>query len=420
MRFYIETYGCTANFGNSRNAAAALREMGHIPSTLEDADIVVVNTCAVTEKTERKISKRLVQLQGSRLVIAGCLSAALPGSVEKIDCCLKIGLLGRSSAAEIAELLDKNGSPHQNRIFPVQPSHWQSRSDLCGIVNIAEGCNGGCSYCIVRKARGRLVSQSPEDVTIAVRKLVESGMVEIQLAAQDTAAYGRDIGTNLPELLERVTSITGDHMIRVGMMNPDTAMPILGDLISAFSSPKVYKFIHLPAQSGSDEILERMGRRYKASDFLEMANRFRNAFEDISLTTDVITGFPGETDEDFMQTLDLIRSAQPDKVNVTKFSRRPGTPAAKLYDMPDRIKKERSREMTRLWLEIARTRNRQYEGRVIDALITERGRGDTMKARARNYLGMVVNGSPELGSIVKTKVIGSNSFYLIGSKILSR
>lgn len=412
MRFHIETYGCTANFGNSRDAEAALLEMGHMPSSLDRADIVIVNTCAVTEKTERKILRRLRQLQGDRLVIAGCLPNALPDSVEKIGCILKTGILGKSAAYEVARLFDRPSPDLRSR---VDPGH--SRPDLCGIVNIAEGCNGGCSYCIVRKARGRLVSRSPEGIVNAVQKHIASGMVEIQLTAQDAAAYGLDIGTSLPELIEAITEVPGNYMIRVGMMNPDTARPILDDLISAFHSPRVYKFVHLPVQSGSDRVLKGMGRRYAAADFLEMANRLRRAFNEISLTTDVITGFPGETDDDFRQTLELIKSVQPDKVNVTKFSRRPGTPAARLYDMPDRIKKDRSREMTRLWLEIARMRNQRYEGRVMEAVVTERGRGNTMRARATNYLGIVVHGSQELGSFIKVKVGGSNPFYLIGSNI---
>ncbi len=417
MKFYIETYGCTANLGNSRDAAAALSEMGHVPSSLEDADIVVVNTCAVTGKTERKILRRLrqlQQLQGDRLVIAGCLPAALPESVEKISCLLKIGVLGKHAAQEIVRLLGD---------YP--PSFWSCASsncvgsnfceDLCGIVNIAEGCNGGCSYCVVRNARGRLVSRSPKDVIESVQRLVRSGIVEIQLTAQDAAAYGRDIGTSLPELLGVVSDMPGNYMIRVGMMNPDGVMPILGELVQAFMNPRVYKFIHLPVQSGSDKILESMGRMYTAANFLKIVDRFRSAFEDVSLTTDVITGFPGETDEDFRETMELIKSAEPNKVNVTKFSRRPGTPAARLYDMPDRIKKERSREMTRLWLEIARAKNRRYEGHILDALVTERGRGSTMKARSANYTGIVVDGAPELGDTLKVKVLESNPFYLTGS-----
>ncbi|MEI8003894.1 MAG: radical SAM protein, partial [Methanothrix sp.] len=240
------------------------------------------------------------------------------------------------------------------------------------------------------------------------------GVAEVQVSAQDTAAYGLDIGTNLGQLLERLVQIPGDFMLRVGMMNPNSALLIKDQLLRAFQSPKVYRFLHIPVQSGSDGILKSMGRRYTAANFLELVSDLRSAHAKITIITDVIVGFPGETEEDFTETLDLVKRLQPDKVNITRFSARPGTPAARLYDMPDRIKKDRSREMTRLWLKIAAKRNQQYEGKILEVRITERGRDDTMKARAENYLGIVVTGRPKPGSIVRIVVTDSNPFYVSG------
>jgi len=406
MKFYIKTFGCTANFGNSQDAAEALQEMGHTPSPLEEADVVIVNTCAVTEKTERRILRRLRSLQGDRLHIAGCLQVALPESVDSIRCRKRLGMLNRSAAAEIADHY-----PSADRASSMSTS---PRQDLCGIINISEGCTGGCSYCIVRKARGGLVSRQPEDVMEAARKLVHSGCVEIQLAAQDTAAYGMDIGTCLPDLLGMMQTLQGNFMVRIGMMNPDTARLHLAGLIEALRSPRVFKFLHIPLQSGSDRVLKNMGRRYSSRDFLDLVKDLRSSFPDLSINTDIIVGFPGETEGDFLQTQDLIKHVQPDKVNVTRFSRRPGTAAAKLYDMPDRIKKERSRALTRLWLEIAAQRNLRYVGEDLAALVTERGRGHTMKARAANYQGIVVEGDAHLGACIKVKITGSNPFYISG------
>jgi MiaB/RimO family radical SAM methylthiotransferase len=259
-----------------------------------------------------------------------------------------------------------------------------------------------------------LKSRSPDEISEAVQKLLKSGVVEVQLAAQDTAAYGLDIGTTLPELIERIEEIPGRFMVRIGMMNPDTAGPILDELADVLHSPKVYSFLHMPVQSGSDRILQSMGRRYSAGDYQRIVDYIRRSVDDISLITDVIAGYPGETDEDFRQTIDLLRAVQPDKVNVTRYSSRPGTPASQLYDMPDRIKKDRSRELTRLWLELAAQRNRRYKGTILDALVTEQGRGNTMKARAVNYTGIVIEGKPALGSTVRVKVTGSNAFYVMG------
>jgi len=248
----------------------------------------------------------------------------------------------------------------------------------------------------------------------AARKLVLSGCVEVQLAAQDTAAYGMDIGTSLPDLLEMMQTIQGNFMVRIGMMNPDTARQHLAGLIEALRSPRIFKFLHIPLQSGSDRVLKNMARRYSSSDFLDLVSDLRSSCPDLSINTDVIVGFPGETEGDFLQTLDIIKHAQPDKVNVTRFSRRPGTAAARLYDMPDRIKKERSRALTRLWLEIAAQRNLQYVGEDLAALVTERGRGHTMKARAVNYQGIVVEGDVPLGAYIKVKITESNPFYISG------
>ena len=414
MRFYIETYGCTANMGNSQELAEALQEMGHIPSSMDRADAIVLNTCAVTEKTERKVLRRLRQLQGDRLVVAGCLPAALPASISGLSCRGILGLLNRCSAGRIEDLFGLScfcpeATPPSYGSLTCQPSQ-----NLCGIVNVAEGCNGACTYCIVRKARGGLKSRSPDDIAAQVERMVAVGLAEIQITAQDTAAYGSDRASDLAQLLDRLAAIPGEFMLRVGMMNPDSLLGIQGQLLRAFSSPKIYRFLHIPVQSGSDRILEEMGRRYHAGDIPELLSAFRSSYPDTGIITDVIIGFPGETQEDFEDSMHLIERMQPDKVNITRFSARPGTPAARLYDMPDRIKKDRSREMTRLWLDIAARRNEQYEGKIISALVTERGRDATMKARADNYLGIVVEGDPKLGSFIDVLVTASNPFYLSG------
>jgi len=414
MKFYIETYGCTANFGNSQDMAKALQKLGHIPSPLDEADIVIVNTCIVTEKTERKILQRLQLLQGERLVVAGCLPVALPESIRHIAC-ERMGLLSGSAAARVSDLFGNSLSCTYaaGKSIALSPEI----DDLCGIVNVAEGCNGVCSYCIVRMARGLLVSRKSDDVVCDVENLAARGVVEIQVSAQDTAAYGSDRGTNLAELLERLVQVPGDFRLRVGMMNPNSALCIQEELIRAFYSPKVYRFLHIPVQSGSDRILKSMGRRYSAKDFMNIVDAFRSDHPNITIITDVIVGFPGETDLDFIATMDLMESLKPDKVNVTKFSRRPGTVAARLYDMPDRIKKDRSREITRLWQKIAAQRNRRYQGKVLDAVVTECGRRGTMKARAGNYLGIVVKGVPLLGSHIRIEVTETNPFFVYGREV---
>jgi len=353
-------------------------------------------------------------LDGDRLIVAGCLPASMPETIQEIGCLKRIGLLNKRSAKEIGEILKVSPNRNVDVIAKAVQMSLPVRRDVCAVVNISEGCNGACTYCIVKKARGKLVSRSVEDVIDAVEKMVRSGAAEVQLAAQDTAAYGNDMDTNLAELLNKISEIPGDFKVRIGMMNPDTALSIQKELIHSLKSPKIYRFLHMPVQSGSDEVLKSMGRRYCAIDFLEIVKDFRSVHPDLALATDVIAGFPGETAEDAKKTLEMIALLQPDKVNVTRFSKRPGTAAAKLYDIPDRIKKDRSRELTKLWLKIAGIRNHRYVGHVLNALVTECGRGETMKARSANYMGIVVSGAPELGSFCQIKIRGANSFYLFG------
>jgi len=324
-----------------------------------------------------------------------------------------MGPLSGPAAAEIAALFPGLAGPAVAR----EAMNFQFASDACAVVNISEGCNGSCSYCIVRKARGPLKSRSPEEVKAQVNELVGKGYVEMQISAQDTAAYGSDLGTNLAKLLERVAEVSGNFRVRVGMMNPSNILSQEKELIRAFHSPKIYRFLHIPVQSGSDAVLQSMGRKYNAHDFQSAVEAFRSEFPDITIITDIIAGFPGETDEHFQESLQLIDRLQPDKVNITRFSKRPGTPAALKYDMPDRIKKDRSREMTRLWLDIARERNRRYVGQIFSVLVTEQGREGTMKARAENYLGVLVAGKAFLGERVTVEVVESNSLYVLGRAV---
>ena len=411
MRFYLETYGCAANRGNSEAFASALVDAGHRRSSQEEAQLVIVNTCAVTERTERKILRRLSELQGERLVVAGCLPSAIPEAVRDLRCREVLGILSAPSGRRIGEALPPE---------PGLPGSGRQARDRCAVVNISEGCAGRCSYCIVRRARGLLRSKTVQEVAKEVRRRLKEGAVEVQLASQDAAAYGLDLGSSLPELIDAVAEIDGDFRIRVGMMNPDQLKPILEDLISSFDDPKVYKFLHLPVQSGSAEVLQSMRRGYAPQDFLSMAARLRAAFSDLTLYTDVIAGYPGETEEDFAATEELIKRAEPDKVNVTMYSPRPGTEASRLKDMPSRFKKDRSRRMTRLWKEIAGLRNGRYLGDELVAQVTEMGREGTVMARSANYRKIVIFKPLHLGSVRRFKIVKTTPFYLEGEEVESR
>ena len=207
------------------------------------------------------------------------------------------------------------------------------------IVQVAQGCSGRCTYCLTRIARGPLRCFPEGDILAEIRLHIRAGTPEIQITAQDVSSWGLDIGTSLPALLHAVDNLSGHFTIRVGMMNPATVIGILDELVDAFASDRIFKFLHLPVQSGSDRILERMGRAYTIADFEEIVTAFRNQYPEITLFTDMIVGFCGETEQDFSASLDLINSLRPNKVNITRYSPRPFTPLCSDKDTPDWVKK---------------------------------------------------------------------------------
>ncbi len=247
-------------------------------------------------------------------------------------------------------------------------------SGRTAMIKIADGCLGSCSYCIVRRARGRLRSRPPGEVVAAVRRAVMAGAAEILLTAQDTGAYGKDIGRDLPGLIGQVNDVEGDFKVRIGMMNPFSIGDIVPQMAAALRLPRVYRFAHIPVQSGSDRILRLMNRPYAAGEYTALIARLREGVPGITFSTDYITGFPTETDADFRLTMDDLRLNRPLKVNITRFSPRPGTPAADLPDLPGQVKKARSRALTVLHHEITSAFMRDAAGGTRRVLVTEKGR----------------------------------------------
>jgi MiaB/RimO family radical SAM methylthiotransferase len=245
-------------------------------------------------------------------------------------------------------------------------------------------------------------------------RYIRAGRKEIRITAQDTASYGIDTGTKLPSLARKIASLNGDFMIRIGMMSPRTLSPILDDMMDAYGENKIFRFIHLPVQSGSDEVLRRMNRGYTAEEYESMVGKIRERISDMTISTDIIVGFPGETEEDFQKSLDLIRRVEPDIVNVTRYSKRPGTPAAGMKQIPTQISKERSKRMSELRFEIAGKRNRAYIGKSVRVLALERGKDDTVTGRTGNYRQVILPPDALIGSWVKARITGSTGVDLRG------
>lgn len=406
----MEAYGCALNFGESREIEDLLSgkgwELCYDPS---QADLVVLVTCVVIGTTERAMVKRIRQLAGApRLVVTGCMATA---SREKaLEACPRALLVPPGDLAALSEVLSDLVEDAGRSTLGQAP-----RRDSYGIVPIATGCRGSCSYCITRLARGALRSRSFERISEGVSKAVAEGPNEVQLTAQDAAAYGSDLGTDLPSLVHRLCGLPGDFRLRVGMMNPASAHPIRAALAVMYREPKVFKFLHLPVQSGSDSILADMRRGHTVREFEETVAEVRRAVPEVTLSTDLIVGYPGETEEDHMRNVELVRRVRPDIVNVTRFSARPGTSAAEdSRQVPGWKAKQRSRELTALRFEVALERNNEWVGRRVRALATERGKGGSTILRTDEYKQVVVARELALRRFYDIAVTDATPTHLVG------
>ncbi|MEM3668707.1 MAG: tRNA (N(6)-L-threonylcarbamoyladenosine(37)-C(2))-methylthiotransferase, partial [Candidatus Bathyarchaeia archaeon] len=292
---------------------------------------------------------------------------------------------------------------------------------VISIIPVNYGCLGSCAYCCVVFARGRLRSYGIQEVIKRMKRDIAGGVREFWLTSQDTACYGRDIGTNLAELLEAVCTVEGDFKIRVGMMTPNLVMDILEDLICTFKSEKIYKFAHLPVQSGDDQILKRMRRFYSVEEFKKIVNAFRASFPQITIATDVICGFPGENKEAFEKTLRLIGEVKPDIVNVSKFFARPKTAAARMQaDLVSLTEiKRRSSEAAELARKIAFEKNQRWIGWEGEILVNEMGKvAGSWVGRNFAYKPVAVKGDSNLlGKNLCVRVVRAFSTHLEGEII---
>ncbi|KUG20952.1 putative trna n6-threonylcarbamoyladenosine 2-methylthiotransferase (putative) [hydrocarbon metagenome] len=393
-RVYIESYGCTYNHADTQKLIAVLRDQGCMLSSAEDADAVIINTCTVVGATERRMLRRLRVFAGRDLYVTGCMPLVQMDEIERV-CTPKV-----IHPREIAARFGGVGT-----LLP---------GTAVGIVQVASGCVGRCTYCITRHARGALQS-APEDAILdAVRSLARQGAVEIQLTGQDVAAWGRDCGRSLPDLLRRIATIPGRFSVRAGMMNPATVLPILDDLVSAWRSERIFKFLHLPVQSGADTVLDRMQRGYRAGDVLGIVAAFRERYPDMMISSDFIVGFPGETGEEFQRSRDLIRRAEFAKVNITRYSRRPETPAAALPDHTDYVKKQRSRALL-ADADLSYDRfNARWIGRTTPVLVTEKKAAGSVVCRNPSYANVIIREDIPLGYAGWAEIAENRRHYVVG------
>jgi MiaB-like tRNA modifying enzyme len=349
----VQVHGCPSNTADYEVSLGLLKQAGfEIADSPEKADVNLLFTCTVKlTSSQRMISiiKKLAQA-GKPLIVAGCMPKTEHRMIEKIA--PDASMVGPDSIEHMVEAV--HAAIKGNKVIFVADGRKAKtgfprirKERNVGIIVASSGCLSDCSYCSVKFARGKLRSYPIDELAKEAETLVEDGCKEIQITSQDNGCYGADIGTNIAELLERICKVPGDFKIRVGMMNPTYVREpkLLASLIAAYKHPKVSKFLHVPVQSGSDKILRAMKRGYSVSDFEKIVAAFRAEIPDIYISTDVIVGFPGETEEYFQKTIALIEKIKPGKVNVSKFGARPNTEAARMEQLDAKTIGERSRKL---------------------------------------------------------------------------
>lgn len=398
QRVCIRTFGCAYNDGDSSRLATILESNGcTIVTDPEDADAIILNTCIVIETTERKMVKEMQSYDGRQIYVTGCLPPARP------ELCQNGRVTGVINPDSIHRL--------STGISPVY-------TDAVHVIQVGPGCTGSCRYCITRVARGYMRSIPEESIIQSIRYASDSGVVEIRLAGQDLSSYGHDTpGFSLVTLMGGVPHLGETCRIRTGMMNPATLLPIAEEVALAMRDGPFFHFLHLPVQSGSDRVLGMMGRGYTVHEVLEIVDLFRSVIPGITIATDFITGFPGETEADHLASVWLLERMRPGMVNVTRYSWRPGTGMGREGELPERIRKDRSRQLIRISYAAMRASNEKTIGSIEKVVVTEALRAGSVMARTGSYGGVVIQGGYPPGAQLYCRITGCTPHYRIGEPV---
>lgn len=420
-KLHVITYGCQMNEYDSERVAGLLREQRYeLTENAADADLILVNTCAIREKAEDKVFSKLGELRALKrerpelvLGVMGCMAQLQQGTVQKRAPYVDL-VFGSPAVARVGELVERVRRERRPLMDTAEAplvkitARPPSASRLKAYVTVMEGCEKHCTFCVVPRTRGRERSHPPEAIVAEVRGLVADGCREVTLLGQTVNAYGRDLTppTDLAELFRRVNDVEGLARIRFTTSNPYNLTP---KLIAAMRDvPKVCEWFHLPLQSGSDRVLARMNRGYTRAEYLDLIAALRDAVPELALSTDLIVGFPGETEADFEATLEMVARVQYDNVFAFRYSRRPGTPAA---EMADQIAEdEKARRNARLLAVVERVtaaRSARLAGQVVEVLVEGASRRNPGELSGRTRCNRVVNfegGAAAVGDVVAARV----------------
>jgi threonylcarbamoyladenosine tRNA methylthiotransferase CDKAL1 len=424
-RVFIQNFGCSTNTADGEVLAGCLAQAGfQITITESDADLLIYNTCAVKGPTENRIINILKNApKDKKIVVVGCLPMI---SFERLQREVHFdGVVGPAVGSGIVDVVTRvfagekivDLSAVEQKPLLTLPR--QTHNPVVSIIPINYGCLGCCAYCCVVHARGLLRSYNIKEIVGRLQNDYAAGAKEFWLTSQDTGCYGRDLQTDLAELLFAVDGLRGDFRVRVGMMTPNMVTDMQNRLINAFENKKIFKFLHLPIQSGDNTVLQYMRRFYTVEEFKGIVDSFRASFKHLTLATDVIVGFPGETEEAFENTIKLLEEAKPDVVNVSKFFARPKTLAANMQDgLVEREEiKRRSTVVAEVAKRLSAERNLRWVGWSGEVLIDEKGKvADSWVGRNFAYKPVVVQSEDNLlGKTLHVKVEAAHETYLKGN-----
>ncbi|MEK0346522.1 MAG: tRNA (N(6)-L-threonylcarbamoyladenosine(37)-C(2))-methylthiotransferase [Nitrosopumilus sp.] len=399
-KIFVEAYGCSASFADSEMISGLIVNGGHtLVDNSSKSDLNIIVTCSVKDATANKMIHRIKSLKSKPLVVAGCFPKAEKSTVEKFSG--NASLLGPNSLGMTLQVIDSalNGKKQ----VALEDSDLSKvglpkvrLNPVVGIVEIASGCMSECTFCQTKLSKGDLSSYRLGDIVRQVQTEIKEGCKEVWLTSTDNGCYGFDIGTDLPSLVNAVVEIPDDFMIRIGMMNPMYMPRIKEDLIKSFENDKVFKFLHIPVQSGSDKVLHDMKRGHTVGTFREIVKKVKERFGDFTISTDIIVGFPSETEEDFQKTVDLLDEVRPDVVNLSKYSTRPGTEAAEWKQIDVAEVKRRSKIIFDQIRKTSMENNKKWIGWTGKVLFDEKT-NDGIKGRNFAYKPVFVRNEVDIG-----------------------
>ena len=434
-KLHVITYGCQMNEYDSERAAGLLTQGSEyeLTDTPADADLILLNTCAIREKAEEKVFSKLGQLRalkqqnpGLMIGVMGCMAQLQKDAIQKRAPIVDL-VFGSPAIARVGELVERVRRERRPSLSVgeaplVKLSTMRARPGLKAFVTVMEGCEKHCTFCVVPVTRGRERSHSPASILGEIRELARAGVREVTLLGQTVNAYGRDLTppTDLAALLEMVNGIDGIRRIRFVTSNPYN---LTSRLIRALRDiPKVCEALHLPLQSGSNRILMLMNRGYTRERYLELIAELRETVPGLALTTDLIVGFPGETDEDFDQTVDMVERVGYEGLFAFRYSRRPGTPAAAMPgQVPEDVKARRNTRVLEVAERVSAAKSRPLEGREMEIMVDGASKRDPRELSGRTRCNRVVNfdgqGKVGVGDVVHVCITQAMPHSLRGALV---